>query len=154
SNPVGTWVSQGGQVWMFGGGTATALQVNWEKKAPVNVFSHTDGELVPGRFMYDVFGWRSDISAKTFAQGTKPSHVINRDGTMPAASSLPDYLFEKTGDTDPINIYAPNRVGTSDFYQSSTAGEGITSPNEVTEDDGSDPNVVHAHAVLDTVYES
>src|SRR5262249_14707630 len=105
-------------------------------------------------FMYDVFRWRSEISAKSFAQGSKPDHVINRDGTMPDASSLPDYLFEKSGDTDPINLYAPNRVGTSDFYQSSQIGGALTAPNEVQEDDDPDPNVVHAHAVLDTVYET
>src|SRR5262249_41394085 len=29
SNPIATWISQGGQVWMFGGGCATALQFNF-----------------------------------------------------------------------------------------------------------------------------
>jgi len=154
SNVVGTWVSQGGQIWMFGGGTATALQLNWERRGPQNVFASSDGELVPGRFMYDVFGWRSEISAKSYAQASKPDHPINRDGTMPDATPLPDYLFEKSGDSDPINVYAPNRVGSSDFYQSSQIGEALTQANNVVEDDDPDPNVVHAHAVLDTVYET
>src|SRR5207344_1323810 len=65
TNPIGTWVSQGGQLWMFGGGAATAMQINWEKAGtPSDVFANSDGELVPGRFMYDMFGWRSEIQAK------------------------------------------------------------------------------------------
>ena len=155
SNPLGTWVSQGGQLWMFGGGTASSLQRNWDKiGTAANVFSNTDGELVPGRFMYDVFGWRSEITAKPFAQATKPQHPIGCGPRSPDYSALPDYLFEKTGETDDISVYGPNRIGTSDFYQSSQAGEGITAPNDVLEDEDPDPDVVRQEAVLDTIYES
>jgi hypothetical protein len=155
SNPIGTWVAQGGQVWMFGGGTASSLQRNWEKPgSQSDVYSSTDGELVPGRFMYDVFGWRSEITARSFAQATKPLHPIGRGSGPPEYSALPDYLFEKTVDTDAISVYGPNRLGTSDFYQTSQVGEGLSKPNDVLEDQDPDPNVVHLEAVLDTVYES
>jgi hypothetical protein len=155
SNPLGTWVSQGGQLWMFGGGTASSLQRNWEKLGTAaDVYSNADGELVPGRFMYDVFGWRSEITAKSFAQATKPEHPIGRGASSPDYSTLPDYLFEKTFETDDYTVYAPNRIGTSDFYQTAQVGEGITKPNDVLEDQDPDPDVVRTEAVLDTIYES
>ena len=155
SNPLGTWVSQGGEVWMFGGGVASALQRNYEKAGtPADVYSSADGELTPGRFMYDVFAWRSEISSKSYAQAQKPGHSISRSADSLDYSLLPDYLFEKSPDTDPINVIAPNRLGQSDFYQSSMVGEGITKPNDILEDDDPDPNVVHQVSVLDTIYES
>jgi hypothetical protein len=155
ANPIGTWVSQGGQLWMFGGGAATAMQINWEKAGTAaDVYSRTDGELVPGRFMYDVFGWRSEITAKSFAQASKPSHPIARGSGRLDYSSLPDYLFEKSPDTDPIAQFAPNRTSQSDFYQTAHVGEGISKPNEVLEDVDPDPNVLRLEAVIDTVYES
>ena len=155
TNPLGIWVSQGGQLWMFGGGTATAMQLNWEKAGtPTDVYSSSDGELVPGRFMYDVFGWRSEITAKSFAQAQKPSHAIARHTPGLDYSGLPDYLFEKSPATDPIAQFAPNRTSQSDFYQTAHVGEGVSKSNEVLEDRDPDPNVVRRESVVDTVYES
>lgn len=155
TNPLGTWLSQGGQLWMFGGGTATAMQINWEKAGtPADVYSSTDGELVPGRFMHDVFGWRSEITAKSFAQATKPPHPIARLPHGLDYSGLPDYLFEKGPATDPIAQFAPNRTSPSDFYQTAHVGEGISKANEVLEDRDPDPNAIRRESVVDTVYES
>ncbi len=155
SNPLGTYVQQGGQLWLFGGGAASALQRNWEKGGTAgDVFSNLDGELIAGRLMYDVFGWRSEITAKSIAQATKPLHELSRNGRLPDTSVLPDYLFEKSVDTDPIDVYAPNRLSTADFYQTAHIGEGISKPNEVLGDTDPDPNVVHNEAIIDTLYES
>ena len=155
SNPLGTWVSQGGQIWMFGGGIASALQRNFEKSGTASdVYSSADGELGPGRFMYDVFGWRSEISSKSFSQAQKPMHPISRSADSPDYGLLPDYLFEKYPNTDPIDVYAPNRLFQSDFYQSSMVGEGITKPNEILEDRSAYPGPTQQVSVLDTVYES
>jgi hypothetical protein len=155
SNPLGTWVTQGGELWMFGGGVASALQRNAEKAGSAgDVYSSADGELGPGRFMYDVFGWRSEISSKSFAQAQKPFHPISRSPDSLDYSVLPDYLFEKSPDTDPMNIYAPNRLSQADFYQTSMVGEGITKPNEVLEHPSTDPTGLLQVSVIDTVYES
>src|SRR5262245_30675089 len=152
TNPLGTWVSQGGQLWMFGGGTATAMQINHEKAAsPADVYSSTDGELVPGRFMYDIFGWRSEITAKSFAQAQKPPHPISRHGGLDY-SSLPEYLFEKSPDTDPIAQFAPNRTSQSDFYQTAHVGEGLSKANALVEDRDPSPDNIVLESVLDTVY--
>ena len=155
SNPIGTYVQQGGQLWMFGGGTASALQRGWEKAGTAaDVYSNADGELVPGRLMYDVFGWRSEITAKSIAQATKPQHPIGRGARSPDYSSLPDYLFEKSPDTDPIAQFAPNRLGQSDFYQTAHVAEGITKPLALVADIDPDPFVTTEESVLDTLYES
>ena len=155
TNPIGTWVSQGGQLWMFGGGAATALQVNSEKAGtPGDVFSSADGELVPGRFMYDVFGWRSEIQVKSIVQAQKPPHAINRGSGTLDYSGLPDYLLEKSPASDPFATYAPNRTNQSDFYQGAHLAEGITKANDVTEDVDPSPGVVQLASVVDTVYES
>jgi hypothetical protein len=104
--------------------------------------------------MYDVFGWRSEISSKSFAQAQKPFHPISRSPDSLDYSVLPDYLFEKSPDTDPMNIYAPNRLSQADFYQTSMVGEGITKPNEVLEHPSTDPTGLLQVSVIDTVYES
>ena len=155
SNPLGTYVQQGGQLWMFGGGTASALQRNWEKPGTAgDVYSNIDGELVPGRLLYDVFGWRSEITAKSVAQASMPSHPIGRTPASPDYSSLPDYLFEKSAETDPIGVYAPNRGNASDFYQGAHIAEGISKPLELVEDVDPDPFTIRRESVLDTLYES
>src|SRR5262249_46795539 len=155
TNPLGTWVSQGGQLWMFGGGIASALQRNFEKAGtPGDVYSSADGELGPGRFMYDVFGWRSEITTRSYAQAMKPGHPISRSADSLDYSVLPDYLFEKSPDTDPIAVFAPNRLSQADFYQGSMVGEGLTKPNEVVENGSLDPDVIDLHSVVDTLYES
>jgi hypothetical protein len=156
TNPLGTWVSQGGQLWLFGGGGASALQRNFEKSGTAaDVYSGTDGELGPGRFMYDVFGWHTEISSKSFVQAQKPKHPISRKADSLDYSLLPDYLFEKSDETDPIAVYAPTRTSSrSAFYQTSMVGEGITKPNEILQDMDPDPGVVRQESVLDTLYES
>jgi hypothetical protein len=155
SNPLVTWVSQGGQLWMFGGGTASALQKNFEKSSsPPEIYSHAEGELVAGRFMYDVFGWRSEITARSVAQAQKPPHAISRSPDSLDYALLPDYLFQKTQDTDPLSVYAPYQRSISDFYRGSHIGEGLTKPNEIVEDRGPGPNGPQLESVLDTLYES
>jgi hypothetical protein len=155
SNPLGTWVQQGGEMWMFGGGTASALQRNWEKAGTLSdVYSYADGELIPGRLMYDVFGWQSEITARSVAQASKPSHPMRYPARLPDVTSLPDYLFEKSVETDPIATYGPNRLSQSDFYQTAHTGEGLSKANELVRDMDPDPNVVRNESVLDTLYET
>ena len=155
SNPLGTWVQQGGEMWMFGGGTASALQRNWEKAGTLSdVYSNVDGELIPGRLMYDVFGWHSEITARSVAQATKPDHPMRYPGRLPDFALLPDYLYEKSVDTDPIAVYGPNRLSQSDFYQTAHIAEGLSKPNEIVADVDPDPAVLRNESQLDTLYES
>jgi hypothetical protein len=55
------------------------------------IYSHAEGELVAGRFMYDVFAWRSEITARSIAQAQKPPHAISRSPDSLDYALLPDY---------------------------------------------------------------
>lgn len=153
TNVLATWVTQGGKLWLFGGGIATSLQKEWERSGSAsNIFSSTDGELVPGRMMYDLAGWRSEITVGSSAQATQPVGGIRNAPGAPDWSELPAYLFGKSAATDPIATYAPNRSSASDFYQSSYAAEVISKPNEVEEDFDPSPVGVDLRAAVDTLY--
>lgn len=153
TNVLATWVTQGGKLWLFGGGIATSLQREWEKSGSAsNVFSSSDGELVPGRMMYDLARWQSEITAGSSLQATQPPGGIRVQPGAPDYSELPAYLFGKSAATDPINIYAPNRSSASDFYQSSYPAEAITKPNEVREDFDPSLEGIDLRSVVDTLY--
>lgn len=144
SNTLGTWAQQGGKLWLFGGGVATALQLPWERVQPNSgVYSNTDGELVPGRFMYDVAGWRSEITIGTMINALLVPPPAHRTPGVPNWSQLPTTLREKTFDSDPV----PPQRQEFDFYQSYCFGEWLTRQNLVTEGVGSNERVT-----LDTLY--
>jgi hypothetical protein len=152
SNVLATWVTQGGKLWVFGGGIATSLQRDWEKTGTsATVFSSLDGELVPGRMMYDLMRWRSEIQVGTSSQARRPTLVPSGPG-VPDYSSLPATLNAKSAATDPFATYAPNRTNSAEFYLSSYNAEVLSRANEVTED--FDPTIdgVDARSVLDTLY--
>lgn len=153
TNPLATWIGQGGQLWMSGGGCATALQVNGDQ-APFDIFSSETGELGPGRFMHDLMGWRSEIMARTLIQAEAPHHPRGRETSPIDYTGLPEELIEKRIDTDPATVYAPGRTNISDFYQSSHSGEGLSKSNNVIEDRDPSPGIRREASVLDTVYES
>src|SRR6185312_8024159 len=60
---LSTYITQGGKVWVCGGGAAYATLVSWNKPNTTAFdYSARDGELVPGRFMYDFAHWREGIT--------------------------------------------------------------------------------------------
>lgn len=150
SNDLGTWVTQGGKLWLLGGGAASALQHFWEKAGTAsNVYSNADGELVPGRFMYDLVHWRSEITSGSISQGAPPPRPPGGWPGAPDYSRLPGYLFEKNPTDDPIDVYAPNRTNPSDYFQTGFTGEALTKDNVVTD---TDPVTGAPLAALDTLY--
>jgi hypothetical protein len=155
SNPLGTWISQGGEVWMFGGGAASALQRNFEKSGTASdVYSSTDGELGPGRFMYDVFGWRSRSARSRSRRRRSHPHSISR-----SADSL-DYPCSRI----PCSRSPRHRPDQYLCAEPDLAGgllpgapwsaRGHHEAERVFEDRSTDPTVIHQESVLDTVYES
>jgi hypothetical protein len=134
SNPLATWVKQGGKLWLFGGGVAYSLQREWEKPGTNgSVFSNTDGELVPGRFMYDLAHWRSEITVGVTAQAHKNPGLVASWPGAPDYTQLPDVLFEHDPAVDPYQIYAPNRTNPSDYYQTTFTTDAITKANDLLE---------------------
>ena len=60
---IATYMKQGGKVWLFGGGAANATLAMWNKgQTRRDEFTNRDGELVPGRFMYDFAGWQAALA--------------------------------------------------------------------------------------------
>ncbi len=150
SNSLATYVRMGGKAWLMGGGgaRATLLPVNSRTNdvGGATVFSPALNELVPGRFMYDLVHWQSEISALV-------SIFANRNPSLPSGPGVPDYsglpaqLRYRTEATDPL----PPFRGT-EFYPIGYDAEYLSKPNNVTElvpvtDDSS-----YAVSVLDTMY--
>ena len=151
SNSLATWVKQGGKLWMFGGGVAASLQREWEKSGTnASIYSNTDGELVAGRFLFDLPHWRSEVSISSAAQAHRNATLVGGWTGAPDYTQLPDVLFGHDPDVDPIQTYAPNRSNPSDYYQTSFTIEALTKPNRVVENLGGDV----AGSVLDTLYMS
>lgn len=152
-NPLAVWVRQGGKLWLSGGGAATSLQREWEKPGTsAVVFSATDGELAPGRFMHDAAHWISEITVGTSVQARRAASPPREWSGAPSYARLPDQLYERSTGTDPMSVYAPTRTNPSDYYQSTYAIEALTRPNTVVEDADPDPNLIREEPVLDTLY--
>jgi len=67
---ISTYLKQGGKVWMLGGGAGFATLAAWQKRNTLpDEFTNFDGELVPGRFMYDFAHWRSALTTKPAVYG-------------------------------------------------------------------------------------
>jgi hypothetical protein len=155
SNPLAIWIEQGGKAWLFGGGIASCLQREWEKTGSnALVYSSADGELAPGRFMYDLAHWRSEVSNGSSGQAVWSTAGAQPWPGMPDYSSLPSRLREKSAATDPFAVYAPNRTNQGEFYQVTYAAEAITKANTIVQDADPDPNTLDMRAVLDTLYAS
>lgn len=153
ANPLAVWVRQGGKLWLSGGGVASSLQREWEKIGTNgSVYASADGELAPGRLMFDGPHWRSEITSGSSSQAKRIEGSPRAWPGAPSFARLPDQLFEKSQATDPMATLAPTRTSLSDYYQSTYSAEALTKANSVTEDDDPDLNAVHEVPVLDTLY--
>ncbi|OGF18284.1 MAG: hypothetical protein A2W00_15585 [Candidatus Eisenbacteria bacterium RBG_16_71_46] len=158
-NTLAAYVKQGGLVWLAGGGGAYASLVPWNR--PTNdiggvTWSNTLGELVPGRMMYDLAHWRSEIKAQRGAIQIRTSP--NAVGGWPGAPNyalLPAQMRNKSaalGDVFPT----PGRSGQSSgvFYQSVFDVEYLSLENRILEDLNPDPDRETLGATLDTLYKA
>lgn len=147
TNPLVTWMRQGGRLWLMGGGAGYASLRDYDRPGTINsVFSNDRGELIPGRFMYDWPHWHSEVSVSASSRAARSPRAVGGWPGAPDYSSLPPLLQEKTPATDPL---PPYRVA-GEFYSSSYSAEFLSKPNEILEGQGlpADP----LHSVLDTLY--
>jgi len=153
ANTLAAYISQGGLVWLAGGGAATASLINYNRRdndvSGALAFSNSLGELIPGRFVYDQAHWRSEF--KQFRIGG--AHIFRSLGRFEGAPGiylgLPAEMQAKTAATDP---FPPNRTGSQgDFYQSIFDIEYISSSNRIFEDTDPGPGEV-LESTLDTLY--
>jgi len=87
---LSAYVAQGGKLWLGGGGAGFATLAAWQKRNTIpDEFTKFDGELVPGRFMYDFAHWRSALTTKPAVYGLLNSkHILSLVGlTFPPYNS-------------------------------------------------------------------
>jgi hypothetical protein len=164
---LSTFISQGGIVWLSGGGAAYASLITWNKLGTQpNVYTARDGELVPGRMMYDIAHWQTTIAMLPEIQvrkfGTTSYGVgTNRPGrgwpatpipptplTPPDYTLLPAVLNPKNPATDPV---PPLRTAPN-FYQGNFLAEYINEATFIREDYDDDPDRLAEYSTLDTLY--
>jgi hypothetical protein len=167
-NLLATYIENGGEVWLVGGGGAVASLIPWNNPANDRVnptmgitFTNSAGELVPGRMMYSEFHWQSGITATnsrlTIARslGRLDEHPLPgswrmREERVLPYHELPAALSPKSlaaGDTFP-----PNRSPIlDDFYRTSFELEYLFLPNSIVEDRMPGPHTWPV-STLDTLY--
>jgi len=149
-NPLRTWLLQGGQMWLMGGGSAFAsLRPHDAPRSPNNVFSRELGELGQGRLMYDSAHWRSELTVLFSARAVRSERAVGGWAGAPDYSELPAELTERNTLTDPLPPLRSSMV-----WPTSYAAEYLTKPNLVVEFDPPDPNTGVAYSALDTLYET
>lgn len=157
SNTLATYVRMGGKVWAAGGGVLEASLVDYDRTnnnglqpAPGRTYAFDNNELVPGRFMYDIFRWQSEV--KPTSGFVRIRKLLGRNAGDPFYAELPaslDYKSEAAGDTFP-----PGRFPLFEtFYSDISFMEYLSRPNGYLEDldPGPGENFVSA---LDTLYEA
>lgn len=157
SNTLAIYARQGGRIWLFGGGAGYATIGPWNRGS-ASFFTDpetnpNEGEIVPGRFLYEFVHWRNGMLAGTFAQARYVTNQFN--GTSPSRGwqGAPDYeklragifnnmnpvlgtniLMQPRSRNDPADNPPPLRSGTGDWYQTATFAEVINQLTFIRED--------------------
>jgi hypothetical protein len=155
-NSLGSYVQQGGRLWLTGGGGAFATMIPWDQSGNNGggiTFANLAGELVPGRFMYDIAGWRSEF--KVVTAPLLITRYLGRGPTPPMSPPMSRLPAQMRGKNVALDPFPPGRVGQnlSVFYKSTFDAEFLTKPNLVWEDYDPDPEVVDLQSALDTLYQ-
>jgi len=151
-NTLGAYVTMGGQVWLMGGGGGYNTMVPYNiasNDANGMVLSRSTGELVPGRFMFDLAHWQSEMTdlLGPNSASVSPAAVGGWPGA-PDYTLLPPLLQGRTRTSDPLPPFrAPNA-----FYKGQYEAEYITQPNSIVEDYDPDPEREDLRSTLDTLY--
>jgi hypothetical protein len=164
--------TDGGKVWLLGGGAAYAAMVTWNRpNSPTNEYDSREPnpELRPGRMMYDFAHWREgiqmlpavsarrfDTRAGGFGQGAnRPGRHWPPNPTPPTPPAPPNYallpadLQPRTLATDPV---PPLRNPDSFWLVGNFAAEYIYRGTFIREDYNDDPDLVSEFSTLDTLY--
>jgi hypothetical protein len=164
-NTLAEYIQMGGQVWLAGGGSAYASLAEFDRRVnnqgQLVVFTVRDGELGPGRPLYDGAHVRSalgvmksqlDVTRSPAAIGGWSGH--GPDGTLsaPDYSRAPAAMRRRDPGTDAL---PPTRLPSqaSLYYTTVTPAGFVLEPNSITEDFDPDPAVERVESALDTVYD-
>lgn len=170
-NTLATYMIQGGHVWMFGGGIARAAQGEWENPQGQNSnFSFRDGELVPGRMLFDFVHWQNEvvggsggIEVRRGARVQDPATQVFRVDQpgrgwpgQPNYSALPPLLERKAatvgGPPDPVPpLRNMAQFSGSNFWTEYVTNQSNSTPNIIREDVNG-PTPGGTISTLDTLY--
>jgi hypothetical protein len=166
---LATYITQGGKVWLCGGGAAYATLIPWNRFGPTE-YTARDNELIPGRMMYDFAHWRQGVQMLPAVQARRFGTTLYGGGGFPRSAGrnwppsplpptppappnyalLPTILQPKNPATDPV---PPLRNPDSFFYRGDFLAEYIFfSPTFIREDYDDDPGRVSEFSTLDTLY--
>ena len=172
-NTLTTYANQGGSVWMAGGAAALASLAGYDNSANNSqygagrrVFSSAGGELVPGRPMFDLAHWQSELVCQLAAMGG--TEIRRAHGSTPSWS-MPGYRFLGTV-TSPEYAHLPALLRRKDLALGDTLpptrspgqpssfyglqyydAEYLSQANVIVEDIDPDPYAENRVAVLDTL---
>ena len=170
ANSIAAYVSQGGQLWLTGGGIAYASLSFYNKSTNDPPGGYGAGktfttlppysELVPGRMMFDLAHWQSEIKvagppnlviSRTLARyDSFPANVPTAPYNYAATyAHMPIQMRLKSPATDPL----PPLRSSSDFYSASALDiEYLSQPNWIQEDLDPSPLTENLQSTLDTVF--
>jgi hypothetical protein len=158
-NTLAAYITQGGRVWLAGGGAATASMMNFNRGINDNTppipltltFRNADNELIPGRFIHDQAHWRSEFKQFRITNGTIGRYLGRFEGNPGLYAGLPPMVRVKTPLTDP---FPPNRAGQNQsvFYQTFSDIEFLSTSNEILEDQDPRPSHEDFQPTLDSLY--
>ena len=173
---LASYITEGGVVWLFGGGAASATLLPWNKPGTsADEYTATDGELIAGRFMYDFSHWRSALMFRPaiYAVFNVPSlgppyknaapgrgyrgHGLHRDLSMPdytkLLSAVP-FLGPRTCASDPPSPFRDcGSFYLENYYTAEIMGVNSAAvPNLIREDADPSPDAVRLESTLDTLY--
>jgi hypothetical protein len=149
ANALAIYSKLGGSLWLMGGGIAYNSLLPWNPGTDATkiVYSSAAGQLVPGRLMYDLAHWQSELTIHT------PGRVKRNPGLAAGWPGAPDYsllpavLNEKTSASDPV----PPLRSAGTFYSIAYDGEYLSQPDSIVEDFDPDPSIDDFHTALDTL---
>jgi hypothetical protein len=162
--------TQGGYVWLCGGGAAFASLIAWNKlnSSPLDYDSREPNpELRPGRMMYDFVHWREGVQmlpgvnarkfgSTNFGVGTnRPGRHWPPNPPLPTPPTPPDYSL-LPANLDPKNFSTdqppPLRQADSFWLRGTYNAEYIHRSTFIREDYNDDPDQVSEYSTLDTLY--
>jgi hypothetical protein len=162
---IATYVKQGGTVWMSGGGVALATLYDWNKRgSDPSLYTDTDLELVPGRFMYDIPHWQSEITISSAPFMKANFNIAPFKSKTPSrgwggAADVPNYNLMLTSGIqtldmrvfgDPNDPTPPLRSDV-DWYVTVVPAEVLTRGDFITETQNPDGTGAQ-YSTLDTLY--
>ncbi|NOT35499.1 MAG: hypothetical protein HOP12_15240 [Candidatus Eisenbacteria bacterium] len=160
ASTLSIYARQGGQVWLFGGGAATAIMNPWNR-GPAETYTDpetngNEGELMPGRFMFDFVHWRNGLLLTTAGGARQVVDEFNGTSASRGWAGAPDYsrtpfLLQARRVAEPTDAPPPLRFGDADWYQTFYFTELIHVPTFIREDvNGALPG--GEESTLDTLY--